>query len=320
MDYEIDLNTLQSKNSELLEIKTKAEDIYNEFNSGYLNKLANTDIRLITAYLRQPIERLKKGVTNSNTWYTNYCNELDSLENTLASFNSSNLESPKLFNSKFEDLFSKNTMPILKSNGDIHANAVATPTVTDKGDGTITVEALGKKYTVANTKAELYDYLNNVILSQSLYQEASKKFDDQCLGFSYNYAYGLYANDRSINSSTIRNGTSYGNHFKKFNTYDASELLDKVYSEITAGKPVVIQVTGSRKNQTRHYVTVVGFNSNVKSAKDLKLTDLLIMDVYDGKIKNTVGKKATSGRCVVKGTELKKGKYPYGYEMYYINS
>lgn len=315
-DFLTELNALNNKNSELNELKTNGENVYNELNSSYINKLSGSEIGLLTTHIKTPIERLKKGLTNSNTWYTNYITELTSLESALAGFSAST-GTPKEFGGAFTDMFGKITIPIIKTGGNPHANAT---TVQENSDGTLTIETLGKKYTIANTKAELYDYYKKVILAQSLYQSSNKKFNDQCLGFSYNYAYGLYANDRSINSSTIRNGTSYGKNFKRYTTSNESEFLTKVYNEITAGKPVVIQVTGSRKKKTRHYVTVVGFNNNVKSAKDLKSTDLLIMDVYDGKIKNTVGKNATSGRRVVKGTELKKGKYPYGYEMYYLNT
>ena len=133
-DYEIELDTLQSKESELLEIKTKSEDIYNEFNSCYLSQLSSTEISSLPSSIKPLVERLKKGVTNSNTWYTNYCKELDSLENNLASFSAPTLETPKIFNSKFEDLFSKATMPVLKTGGDIHA--LAAPKSPDTGEAT----------------------------------------------------------------------------------------------------------------------------------------------------------------------------------------
>ncbi len=115
MDYSINLDTMNTKQSELDSIKTKAEDIYNEFNSSYLNQLASTEIRLITAKLRQPVERLKKGVTNSNTWYKKYLTELTALEDSLSSFSASNLDKPKIFSDKFTDLFSKKAMPLLKT-------------------------------------------------------------------------------------------------------------------------------------------------------------------------------------------------------------
>jgi len=316
-DFLIDLNSLNTKKTTLGELQSQVSTVGKSYNSTAI-KEAKDGYNNVATKLTRNMERLTKGYTNSYTWLTGYTTDLDTLEQSLKSLDLATLTKPIEFKGQFEDIFGKITMPALKTGGDPNCNAIST--VTANGDGTITVEVNGKTYTIANTEAELFDYYKNVILSQSLYQESSKKFDDQCLGFSYNYAYGLYANDRSINSSTIRNGTSYGNYFNKFNTNNESELLEKVYNEITSGKPVVLQVTGSRKNQTRHYVTVIGFDNSVKSAKDLKSTDLLIMDVYDGKIKNTVGKNASSGRCVVKGTELKKGRYNYGYEMYYIKT
>ena len=122
MEYDIKLNTLESKSSELGEIKTASEDIYNEFNSCYLSTISDAELSKIKTSLKQPIERVKKGSTNSNTWYTNYIKELNALEDSLASF-SGNLTAPTEFSGEFVDMFGKRTMPIIKTDGDIHANA-----------------------------------------------------------------------------------------------------------------------------------------------------------------------------------------------------
>jgi hypothetical protein len=50
------------------------------------------------------------------------------------------------------------------------------------------------------------------------------------------------------------------------------------------GRPMVLQVNGNKAGTSRHFVTVVGFKEGVTSAKDLKETDLLIIDSWDGKI------------------------------------
>jgi len=123
MDYNINLGTLTSKASELEELKTSAEDIYNELNSCYLSNINCSELSSLPTGIKQPVERLKKGFTNSNTWYTNYTKELSELEESLAAFSASGITSPTEFKSEFVDMFGKVTMPIIKTGGDIHANA-----------------------------------------------------------------------------------------------------------------------------------------------------------------------------------------------------
>jgi len=123
MDYKIVLSTLESKSSDLENLKSSAEDIYNEFNSCYLSSMNCSELSGIKSGLKQPIERLKKGYTNSNTWYTKYIKELSTLEDSLASFSGSGLTAPTEFKGEFVDMFGKVTMPIIKTGGDIHANA-----------------------------------------------------------------------------------------------------------------------------------------------------------------------------------------------------
>ena len=137
MDYEINLGTLDSKSSDLEELKTGGEDIYNEFNSCYLSTMDCSELSSLKSGLKQPVERIKKGYTNSNTWYQKYLKELKSLEDSLASFSASGITSPTEFKGEFVDMFGKVTMPIIKTGGDIHANASAATKI--KNDGTLIV-------------------------------------------------------------------------------------------------------------------------------------------------------------------------------------
>ena len=147
MEYDIKLNTLESKSSELGEIKTASEDIYNEFNSCYLSTISDAELSKIKTSLKQPIERVKKGSTNSNTWYTKYIKELNTLEDGLAGF-SGPLSAPTEFQGEFVDMFGKKTMPIIKTGGDIHAN----------------YEEFGKsglQLTGDDNKSKIYNYLSS---------------------------------------------------------------------------------------------------------------------------------------------------------------
>ncbi len=124
MDYDILLATLSSGSSELEGHKTSAEDIYNEFNSCYISSIKDPELSNISTNLKNPVERLKKGFTNSNTWLKNYITELNSLEDSLAGFSGSSLTAPTEFKGEFVDMFGQKTMPIIKTGGNIHANAV----------------------------------------------------------------------------------------------------------------------------------------------------------------------------------------------------
>jgi len=113
MDYKM-LSTLQSKQAELDTLKSSTEDIYNEFNSGYLSGLP-TELSSIDSGLKSSFTRLKKGYKNSSTWFKKYIDELSSLEDGLASFNCSSLSQPKEFSGEFVDMFGKKVMERLKT-------------------------------------------------------------------------------------------------------------------------------------------------------------------------------------------------------------
>ena len=320
-DLVMDIGTISGKSGDLSKLNDTADSIYSSVSSGALGTV-KAPISGLKTIVETPLNRYKNGFNNSNTWLSNYISELEALESDLASFKGKNVTTPTTFNGKFEDLFGRATMSVLQTNGDALANykTYGIATVTDLGNGIIDFSISGNNYYVVNTNGKLMDYYNSVILGKRLYQSTSKKYADQCLGFAYNYAYGLYANDRSINGSTIRNGTSYSKHFTRYLTNSEADFKQKLYEELKAGRPVVVQVNGKKSTRGRHYVTAVGFKNNVTSASDLKLTDILVIDTYDGKIKNTVPKYSKSGRYIAKGTEINSGRYNYGYELYSITS
>ena len=73
---------------------------------------------------------------------------------------------------------------------------------------------------------------------------------------------------------------------------DKRVVLSAIYNHINSGKTAVLLVNGSANQEkdfarkgSRHFVTVVGYKSNIKNANDLKETDLAIIDSYDAKLK-----------------------------------
>ena len=122
MDYEIDLNTLNSKKTNLSTLKKDSEDAYSEFNSNF-SGLSGTELGAMYTSLEASVQRLKTGGANSNTWYEGYITAITNLEDELAAMDSANLAEINEFKGKFEDMFGRVTMPVLKTGGDIHALA-----------------------------------------------------------------------------------------------------------------------------------------------------------------------------------------------------
>lgn len=114
-DYIIDINSLLGKKSELEGLSRNIDSIFNIFNNSCLKRLNGTDISSLQTKLSTPFERLKKGYKNSSIWLNNYTNEMKALENSLSSFTSTTINKPTVFNGKFVDIFSKVTIPMLKT-------------------------------------------------------------------------------------------------------------------------------------------------------------------------------------------------------------
>lgn len=98
-----------------------------------------------------------------------------------------------------------------------------------------------------------------------------KQPDGGCLTWS-NY----YANDIFDNSDSVPIISSY----QELLSNDKSEIMNIMASEIMAGRPSIIHVTGihqSGERYSRHFVTVAGIKENA-DLNNLKESDFLIMD------------------------------------------
>ena len=134
------------------------------------------------------------------------------------------------------------------------------------------------EYYVVNTAYPVIDYYNH-IQKYGIYQEATTDYRNKCLGVSY-----LYARDLTVGSAKKDMDSAYAGAetwYTMTNSPEEQTALDIVYREITAGRPVAMNVKGPTY---RHWVTVVGFKTDVTSAADLKAEDLLILDSWDGKV------------------------------------
>ena len=150
------------------------------------------------------------------------------------------------------------------------------------GENTFVWEKLDGKWNAVKTVGNLDEYVKKI--EGKISQNANKEeFRDKCLSFAETHAYALYTgkmDDTAQKASTY----PHSGAFTSFKTDSKEEALNKIYTEITSGRPVVVQVNGNKKGTSRHFVTVIGFNSNVTEASKLTEKDLLIIDSYDGKV------------------------------------
>ena len=71
-----------------------------------------------------------------------------------------------------------------------------------------------------------------------------------------------------------------------------------------------MQVNGNTQGTSRHFVTVVGVKSDVKSAQDVKESDLLILDSWDCNLERM---DTDSSRFMTTGSQTHKS-----YSGYYL--
>lgn len=281
MDYKALLNSLESKQSELETIKQKSEDIYNELKSSYLSHLSSTELSSLLNKITTPVERLKKGTKNSNDWYKKYTSEFKDLEDKLASLNGDSLSSPIEFKGEFVDMFGKHTMPLIKTGATNHSLSGVVGKATN---GLLEYTYNGQTFYIPDTKISLDDYAA-YIQKNKMYQGAGFQ-DGQCMLLSQYYASdmlrGKYTSKSAMDSHSGAPAVKMNERCKSTNE---SDVLEYVYQEINAGHPVALQVTQKKSNKgARHIVTMVGYTSDVKSAKDLTPDKILVLDCVDGKV------------------------------------
>ena len=175
-------------------------------------------------------------------------------------------------------------------------------------------------YRIVNTQVPLTEYCKKV-QAKALFQSPKKEWHDKCLSFAEAYAFVMRSGNLSdvfFKSSSYANYGYAGNlrdDFYNEGSYGSLDnakaaMLNKVYTEINLGNPVVLQVNGNKSGTGRHFVTVVGYKKSVLSSHKLDETDLLIMDSWDGKIEYMNG-KGSGTRFLTRGRQTGNGSYDY---------
>lgn len=171
------------------------------------------------------------------------------------------------------------------------ANALANPNTaggvtpiatTPLGENTAKISTLSGDWVVPTVKTNITSYASYA--AGKISQNAnSALYGDKCLSFAETHAYALYTGNTSDSAASAAN-YPHGGAFTSWYSDSEQETLQKIYSEIAAGRPVVVQVNGNKQGTSRHFVTVVGFKDGITDVSQLTQKDLLIMDSWDGKL------------------------------------
>ena len=146
------------------------------------------------------------------------------------------------------------------------------------------VKINGTEFLVANTKTNLFEY-ETYVQKIGAYQNAGY-MGSRCDLLSQQIAVDLLKG--TMTRKAIYGDSTSGVAMRIQNSVRSQskeEVMKYMYEEVSNGRPVVIQVTQKRSNEgLRHFVTMVGYDSSVKSYKDLTPDKILVMDCVDGKV------------------------------------
>lgn len=153
----------------------------------------------------------------------------------------------------------------------------------------------GKEYYVPNTKINCLTY-QKYVQNNRLYQNAGLLGGD-CLLLSQYYAMDMMRGTYTRGNTMAAAQGSPATRINSFVKSPSREpILKYIYKEALEGRPTALQVTqvNSYKGD-RHWVTVVGFSTSVKSYKDLNADTLLVLDCVDGKMQVLSKSRAKGG-------------------------
>ena len=182
------------------------------------------------------------------------------------------------------------------------------------GGGTTTLNALNGTWTVVNTPISVKQFSDFVYSNKISQDKDTTKYNDKCLGFAYTHAWALSKGTTAITADDGMNYKGAGN-FSTFIDDNKQAVLKATYEEITAGRPVVIQVNGNKQGTSRHFVAVVGYKQGVTSGDTISEDDLLIIDSWDAKLERM---DTDTSRFMTSGAQCGKKDYS-GYRIHYLN-
>ena len=170
-----------------------------------------------------------------------------------------------------------------------------------EGGNLLKITFRGKDYYIANTKINAVEY-EQYIQKIGMYQNTGF-FDSRCALLSQVYACDMMRGTYTKRSEEAIKAQSPAT---RINDSCSSENIDDVlkylYDETVSGRLTTLTVTQKASVLTdqgwkgpRHVVTVVGFDSSVKSYKDLNEDTILVLDCVDGKIQTLSQARSEGG-------------------------
>ncbi len=150
--------------------------------------------------------------------------------------------------------------------------------------------------------------VRDFVISNKYYQAAKSSYGNKCWGFAAIYAKAINTANNAIISNNVDKGNDPSGVALKQTTGDKATVLKAIATELKNNKACVIQVNGSGNG--RHYVVAIGYKTTA-NLNNLNDTDLLILDVYDGKIKPV----SSTTRYLFSNYN----RYGYYYQMFTVN-
>ena len=153
----------------------------------------------------------------------------------------------------------------------------------------------GKNFNVVNTKISLDDY--TAYINKNKMTQNNGLLGGDCMLLSQYYASDMLSGKYTSKSDMANTkGAPAVKMNEVMSTPNKDEALQYMYSELNQGHPVTLQATqvNTKKDGSRHIVTVVGYTSDVTSASDLNKDNILVLDNVDGKIQ-TLGQARSEG-------------------------
>ena len=272
----------------LKEEDEKLDELKNELSSLSAPSQYDSDGKTnpaYTTYLNKKNE-LETKINESKTKCEEYKANCDSIANAIKAMDA-NIEEKEFNNG------SSSGTEQVDANLDQSASIVGSV----EGGKMIKINVGGHEFYVANTRISVTDYekyINKVGLTQN-----AGFMGSLCSTLSQVYACDLMRGTYTARSDDAVSAqspcTRVGATCESTNEDDIKKYL---FDEISAGRVCTLQATQvmTNVNGSRHVVTVVGYDSSVKSYKDLNPDTILVLDCVDGKIQTLSGYERTDGK------------------------
>ncbi|NLV90471.1 MAG: hypothetical protein GX032_03265 [Tenericutes bacterium] len=141
----------------------------------------------------------------------------------------------------------------------------------------------GKEFYIINTPINIFEY-ENMVKKIGLYEGGGNGQGSQCLLISQMYATDLTKGKVRTQSEFSNPNDSPAVYFHhNIMSEDIEVVKAGLFNGIQNGHPMVLQV--SAKNVDRHFVTVLGFTTDVKNSSQISEDNIIVLDNAYGEIK-----------------------------------